>query len=69
MPITISQQFSTDLSDLLDNISTVASWFADTFIAFADMLFNSPFVLYIGLGIITAVLAIVAAFLRIKRGA
>lgn len=60
--------FSTTLSGLLANITTVTEWFANTFILFADMFFGSPFVLYIGLGIITAILAIVAAFLRIKRG-
>ena len=61
--------FTYTLDAMIDDISDVTSFFADTFITLADMFFNSPFVLYIGIGIIVGILAIVASFLRIRQGA
>lgn len=61
--------FTYTLDEMIDDIGDVTTFFKDTFITFADMFFNSPFVLYIGIGIIIGILAIVASFLRIRQGA
>lgn len=65
----MTSTFTYTLSQMITDIGTVTTFFKDTFISLADMFFNSPFVLYIGIGIIIGILAIVASFLRIRQGA
>lgn len=59
--------FTATLESLISDIGTITNFFVNQFVSIADMFFNSPFVIYIGLGIIVTILGIVAAFLRIKR--
>lgn len=59
--------FTATLESLITDIGTITNFFVNQFVSIADMFFNSPFVIYIGLGIIVGILGIVAAFLRIKR--
>lgn len=58
--------FTATLESLISDIGTITNFFVNQFVSIADMFFNSPFVIYIGLGIIVTILGIVAAFLRIK---
>lgn len=60
--------FTATLTSLISDVSTTLTFFIDTFVRVADMFFNSPFVIFIGLGIVTMILGIVSVFLRIKRG-
>lgn len=59
--------FTATLETLISDIGTITNFFVNQFVSIADMFFNSPFVIYVGLGIIVSILGIVAAFLRIKR--
>jgi len=59
--------FTATLESLITDIGTITNFFVNQFVSIADMFFNSPFVIYVGLGIIVSILGIVAAFLRIKR--
>ena len=61
--------FTATLESLISDIGTITNFFVNQFVSIADMFFNSPFVIYIGLGIIVSILGIVAAFLRIKSSA
>ena len=61
--------FTATLESLITDIGTITNFFVNQFVSIADMFFNSPFVIYIGLGIIVTILGIVAAFLRIKSSA
>ena len=58
--------FTATLESLISDIGTITNFFVNQFVSISDMFFNSPFVIYIGLGIIVTILGIVAAFLRIK---
>lgn len=59
--------FTATLESLISDIGTITNFFVNQFVSIADMFFNSPFVIYIGLGLVVSILGIVAAFLRIKR--
>ena len=59
--------FTATLESLISDIGTITKFFVNHFVSIADMFFNSPFVIYIGLGLVVSILGIVAAFLRIKR--
>ena len=59
--------FTATLESLITDIGTITNFFVNQFVSIADMFFNSPFVIYLGLGIIVSILGLVAAFLRIKR--
>lgn len=59
--------FTATLESLITDIGTITNFFVNQFVSIADMFFNSPFVIYIGLGLVVSILGIVAAFLRIKR--
>lgn len=59
--------FTATLESLITDIGTITNFFVNQFVSIADMFFNSPFVIYVGLGIIVSILGIVAAFLRIKQ--
>jgi len=61
--------FTATLESLISDIGTITNFFVNQFVSIADMFFNSPFVIYIGLGIIVTILGIVAAFLRIRSSA
>lgn len=58
--------FTATLESLITDIGTITNFFVNQFVSIADMFFNSPFVIYLGLGIIVSILGLVAAFLRIK---
>ena len=58
--------FTATLESLISDIGTITNFFVNQFVSIADMFFNSPFVIYLGLGIIVSILGLVAAFLRIK---
>lgn len=58
--------FTATLESLITDIGTITNFFVNQFVSIADMFFNSPFVIYVGLGIIVSILGLVAAFLRIK---
>lgn len=60
--------FVVTLSDLLTNVTAVATFFVDLFIQVADMLFSSPFVIFIGLSIVLGIVAFAMGALRIRRG-
>lgn len=59
--------FTATLESLISDIGTITNFFVNQFVSIADMFFNSPFVIYIGLGLVVSILGIVAAFLRIKQ--
>lgn len=59
--------FTATLESLITDIGTITNFFVNQFVSIADMFFNSPFVIYIGLGLVVSILGIVAAFLRIKQ--
>ena len=59
--------FTATLESLITDIGTITNFFVNQFVSIADMFFNSPFVIYLGLGIIVSILGLVAAFLRIKQ--
>lgn len=65
----MTSTFTYSLSSMIEDIGDVTTFFTDTFVTLADMLFNSPFVIYVGIGIIVGILTIVASFLRIRQGA
>lgn len=65
---TVTTTFSTTLDTLLGNVTTVADFFINMFVSVADMLFSSPFVLYIGISVCLLVLGTAAGYLRIRRG-
>lgn len=65
---TVATTFNTTLDSLLGNVTTVADFFINMFVSVADMLFNSPFVLYIGISVCLVVLGTAAGYLRIRRG-
>ena len=60
--------FTTQLSDLVSSIGEVTTFFLNTFVGIADMLFSSPFVLFIGLSVIVGILGVAASYLRIRKG-
>lgn len=60
--------FNTTLSDLVSSIGDVTTFFLNTFVGIADMLFSSPFVLFIGLSVIIGILGVAASYLRIRKG-
>lgn len=64
----VTPAFTTTLADLISNVQTVAEMFANMFISIADMLFSSPFVLFIGLSICIGILSLCAGYLRIRKG-
>ena len=57
--------FTASLSELLDSIELVMDFFVEAFVGIADMLFNSPFVFFIGLTVCMILLGVVGRFLRI----
>lgn len=61
-------EFTTTIGDLVNSIGDVTSFFLNTFVGIADMLFSSPFVLFIGLSVIIGILGVAASYLRIRRG-
>lgn len=61
-------EFATNLTGLLDSVGTVTEFFLETFVGIADMLFSSPFVLFIGLSVIIGILGVAASYLRIRKG-
>ena len=63
---TVTTTFSTTLDTLLGNVTTVADFFINMFVSVADMLFSSPFVLYIGISVCLLVLGTAAGYLRIR---
>ena len=60
--------FNTTLADLVESIGDVTTFFLNTFVGIADMLFSSPFVLFIGLSVIIGILGVAASYLRIRKG-
>ena len=60
--------FNTTLGDLVSSIGDVTTFFLNTFVGIADMLFSSPFVLFIGLSVIVGILGVAASYLRIRKG-
>lgn len=60
--------FNTTLATLITNVQSVADMFVNMFVSVADMLFSSPFVLFIGLSVCIGILGICARYLRIRRG-
>ena len=60
--------FATNLTGLIDSVGTVTDFFLETFVGIADMLFSSPFVLFIGLSVIIGILGVAASYLRIRKG-
>lgn len=60
--------FNTTLATLITNVQSVAEMFVSMFVTVADMLFSSPFVLFIGLAICISILGIAAGYLRIRKG-
>lgn len=60
--------FTTNLSTLISSVQSVGEFFISMFVGIADMLFSSPFVLFIGLAVVIGILGVAASYLRIKRG-
>ena len=57
--------FTASLTELLTSIELVMDFFVEAFVSIADMLFNSPFVFFIGLTVCIILLSVVGRFLRI----
>lgn len=60
--------FNTTLATLVESIQSVGEFFLTMFVNVADMLFSSPFVLFIGISVVIGILGVAASYLRIRKG-
>lgn len=68
MPDPVTPAFTTTLDTLITNVTSVGEFFVQMFVSIADMLFSSPFVLFIGLAVVIGILGVAASYLRIRKG-
>ena len=59
--------FTTTVDTVITTITNVSGFFVSQFVTIADMLFQSPFIIFLGITVCLIVLSTVAGYLGIRR--
>ena len=59
--------FTTTVDTVITTITNVSGFFVSQFVTIADMLFQSPFMIFLGITVCLIVLSTVAGYLGIRR--
>lgn len=59
--------FTTTVDTVITTITNVSTFFVSQFVTIADMLFQSPFMIFLGISICLIILGTVAGYLGICR--
>lgn len=59
--------FTTTVDTVITTITNVSGFFVSQFVTIADMLFQSPFMIFLGISVCLIILGTVAGYLGIRR--
>ena len=59
--------FTTTVDTVITTITNVSTFFVSQFVTIADMLFQSPFMIFLGITVCLIILSTVAGYLGIRR--
>ncbi|MBO5002810.1 hypothetical protein J6C36_00930 [Methanocorpusculaceae archaeon] len=59
--------FTTTVDTVITTITNVSGFFVSQFVTIADMLFQSPFMIFLGITVCLIILSTVAGYLGIRR--
>ena len=61
--------FTTTVDSVITTITNVSGFFVSQFVTIADMLFQSPFMIFLGISVCLIILGTAAGYLGIRRRA
>ncbi len=59
--------FTTTVDSVISTITNVSGFFVSQFVTIADMLFQSPFMIFLGISVCLIILGTAAGYLGIRR--
>lgn len=59
--------FTTTVDSVITTITNVSGFFVSQFVTIADMLFQSPFMIFLGISVCLIILGTAAGYLGIRR--